>query len=176
MTGSIRGPTPALAGAAVVAGLVATGVAASAAQELVGYALLAVGAVLVGILADRRLLVDVGAVALFATVMAGGVIADPVFLPAVGAVASVVCWDCAHGSIDLGRHLGRAGRTHRLEATLATTSIAIGIATLGLVTATYWLIDVGVSMTGVVLLVLAATFALLAIGGWYRNPGAEPTA
>lgn len=119
-------------------------------------ALLAVLVVTVGVRNGSRRLVTLGAVVLFGAVLLAGASDAPLAFVLVGAGATVVAWDAGTNAISVGRQLGAAAETRRLEIVhaLATTGVAVVVGGVGY--AAFRLSTGGQPTTGVALLLLAA--------------------
>lgn len=156
-------PTRVASIAAGVAALV--GVAASAGATA-GLAFGAVGALVLGaaLVLGHRTAADVGAVALFFGVVAGGLEAAPVAATVVGTIATVLAWDFAHTAIDVGEQLGREARTIRLEAVAIGSSLLVGLVT-GTVGYAVYVAGAGSQpVAAVVLLLVAALLVTIGLG------------
>ncbi|THE63385.1 hypothetical protein D8Y22_18785 [Salinadaptatus halalkaliphilus] len=123
------------------------------------------GAVLgVGLIRGHRTAVDIGALAVFAGVVIGGLGSTAVEPTVLGTIATVLAWDLAHGGIGLGEQLGRESPTRRLEAVLFVSSLSVGLVS-GLLGYAVSLVGAGaLPVDAVVLLVTAAALLTVALG------------
>lgn len=119
-------------------------------------ALLAVLVLTVGVRNASRRLVTLGAVVLFGAVLVAGATDAPLPFVLVGAGATVVAWDAGTNAITVGRQLGAAAETRRLEIVhaLATTGVAVVVGGIGY--GAFRLATGGQPTAGVALLLLAA--------------------
>ncbi|WP_207891180.1 DUF7519 family protein [Natrarchaeobius oligotrophus] len=163
-----RRPTKIAGGVSIGAIVIATAavVATSATGGLLAVA--GVGLVAVGLFGGRpvgrRRLVDYGSLATFAGVVVAGLEGAAIEPTLLATVAVVVAWDLGGSAIDLGEQLGREADTRRLEVVHAVSSALVGLATVTVGFGTYAVAAGGQPVGAVVLLLLAATFATLALG------------
>lgn len=76
--------------------------------------------------------VDAGGAGLLASAVFAGVDGAPAAVVLVGVAAAVVAWDLAGNALSVGRQLGRAARTTRLELVHAGGSVLVGTVAAGL--------------------------------------------
>ncbi|MEY7848173.1 hypothetical protein AB7C87_03110 [Natrarchaeobius sp. A-rgal3] len=112
----------------------------------------------------RRWLVDAGSLAAFAGVVLSGLEGALVEPTLVATVCVVVAWDLAGSAIDLGDQLGREADTRRLEGVHAVSSVLVGVATMAVGYGTFVSAADGQPVAAVALLLLAGTFATIALG------------
>jgi hypothetical protein len=93
----------------------------------VGIALLGASTLALGVLTGARLALDAGTGLLFVGVVLAAAFTATPAIPLLGAVATVVAWDIGDTGIGLGRQLGQAAPTRRLEALHAGASIGVGL-------------------------------------------------
>ncbi|WP_394740432.1 DUF7519 family protein [Natronococcus roseus] len=150
------------AGAVVLVAVLAAG---SQSASALGFG--AVGGLVfaVGLVTGRHRAVDVGALALFLGVVAGGLEATAVEATIVATVATVVAWDLAHGAIALGDQLGHEAETRRLEAIRAVSSLLVGLLSGTAGYAVYVFGGSGQPVAAVVLLLVAAVLIVVGFGG-----------
>ncbi|RKD94945.1 DUF7519 family protein [Halopiger aswanensis] len=152
--------------ASVAAGLAAlVGVFAGAGSPA-GLGFGAVGALVLAaaLVLGHRTAADVGAVALFFGVVAGGLEATPVAVTIVGTIATVLAWDFAHTAIDVGDQLGREARTIRLEAVAIVSSLLVGLVTGTIGYAVYVAGAGSQPVAAVVLLLVAGLLVTIGLG------------
>lgn len=122
----------------------------------VGVALLGASTLALGALTGSRLALDGGAGLLFlGVVLAAAFTAQPA-IPLVGAVATVVAWDVGDTGVGLGRQLGTAAPTQRLEAVRTGASLAVGLGAAVGAYAVYILAAGNQPLPALVLLLFAA--------------------
>ncbi|MGM0590815.1 MAG: DUF7519 family protein [Halobacteriota archaeon] len=150
--------SPARLSAAIAAVAAFLSLASSGGYSWSGLGLGGVGFLVVafGLLDGRRWAVTVGACGLFAGVVAAGVEGSPVVVVLVGVVATVVAWDAGHTAITVGRQLGRAADTARVEAVHATSTVLVGATTAGIGYGLFQTASSGQPPLALVLLLLAA--------------------
>ena len=149
-------PTRLSAGIATVAAavsLVAVGTA-----DATGLVAATIGAALVGVgaLVGRRAAVTLGALALFAGVVAAGLNAGSPAPLLVGAVGTVVAWDAGRYGIGLGEQVGRAPATATVELRHAAATLGVGVATAGVAAGIYAVAGGGQPLSALVFLLVAA--------------------
>lgn len=119
-------------------------------------AVLGVVVLTAGVRNASRPTVTGGAIVLFGGVLLAGVVGVSVPLVLVGAGATIVAWDAGTNAISVGRQLGAAAETRRLEVvhTLATAVVAavVGVVAYG----AFWLARGDQPTAAVALLLLAA--------------------
>lgn len=105
--------------------------------------------------ASRKLL-TFGVIVLFGAVLVAGASAAPLAFVLVGAGATIVAWDAGTNAITVGRQLGAAAETRRLEVvhSLVTAAVATAVGAVGY--GAFWLTNGGQSTAAVALLLLAA--------------------
>jgi len=118
-------------------------------------ALLAVLVLTVGVRNASRSLVTLGAVVLFGAVLVAGASDAPLPFVLIGAGATVVAWDAGTNAITVGRQIGAAAETRRLQLvhSLATTGVAAVVGAVGY--GAFRLASGGQPTAGVALLLLA---------------------
>lgn len=79
-----------------------------------------------GLARASRGAVSLGAVALLAGVLSGGLNGAPALLVLVGVTGTVLAWDAARTAIGVGRQLGSEADTRRLELAHFGASAAVG--------------------------------------------------
>ncbi|AEH35386.1 DUF7519 family protein [Halopiger xanaduensis] len=165
-----RKPTRVASVAAALAALVAVfaGAAAPAGLAFGAVGALALAAALV---LGHRTAADVGAVALFFGVVAGGLEATPVAATIVGTIATVLAWDFAHTAIDVGEQLGREARTIRLEAVAIVSSLLVGLVTGTIGYAVYVAGAGSQPVAAVVLLLVAGLLVTVGLGSGRDGSG-----
>ena len=126
--------SPSATGLALTVVPAALAVLASATAPLAA-ALAIIGVVVLtaGVRNASRTFVTAGAIVLFGGVLVGGTTGVPVPFVLVGAAAAIVAWDAGTNAISVGRQLGSAAETRRLEVvhTLATAAVAVAVGTVG---------------------------------------------
>ncbi len=142
-----------IAVAAAAVTLVAVGTA-----DATGLVVATIGAALVGVgaLVGRRSAVTLGALALFAGVVAAGLGAGSPTPLLVGAVGTVVAWDAGRYGIGLGEQVGRAPATAAVELRHAGATLAVGVATAGVAAGIYAVAGGGQPLSALVFLLVAA--------------------
>lgn len=93
----------------------------------VGIALLGASTLALGVLTGSRLALDGGTGLLFVGVVLAAAFTATPAIPLLGAVATVVAWDVGDMGIGLGRQLGAAASTRRVEILHAGASIGVGL-------------------------------------------------
>lgn len=171
-----RRPTVALGTAAVVAAIavvlaIGPGSVDALAAGSLGAVVLAVGLVRV-----RRTAIDVGALVLFAAVVATGLEHHAVEPTIVGTIATVMAWDLGHGAVDLGEQLGREARTLRLEAVHVVSSLLVGLVSGTVGYAVYVVGAGGQPVAAVVLSLLAAVLIVVGLGSRRTRRGGRTNA
>lgn len=129
----------------------------------VGVALIGAAVLALGVLAGSSTALDAGAGLLFLGVVLTAAFAASPALPLVGAVATVVAWDVGDTGISLGRQLGTAAETSRLEAVHAATSVGVGLAAAIGAYAVYVLAAGNQPLPALVLLLFAAVVLTAAL-------------
>ncbi|WP_255194338.1 DUF7519 family protein [Natronobeatus ordinarius] len=151
--------------AALVAVVVGTAVSSTAvAIGLVGTLVFAVGAS-----RGSRTAVDLGCLALFLGVVAGGIQGGSVERTLLATVATVFAWDLGGNAIDLGEQLGREADTRRLEAVHAGSSLLVGLSAATLGYAIYVFAADGQPASAVALLLVATLLVTLGLGASRRG-------
>lgn len=158
-----RRPARLSRGLAVGAGLVA--VAASGAYSwgalgVGGLALLVLGA---GLVRGRDAAVTLGAVGLFAGAVVAGVRGAPAAAVLVATAASVLAWDAGRTATSVGRQLGRAADTRRVEAVRAGGSLVVGLATAGVGYGVFRTATGGQPVAALLFALLAAVLLVVAL-------------
>ncbi|KDE59320.1 hypothetical protein EL22_23190 [Halostagnicola sp. A56] len=137
---------------------------------VVGLAVLALG-----LARGNRDAIDVGSLAIFAGVVAGGLQGESVELTVLATIGTVLAWDLGHDATDLGEQLGREAETARLEAVHVLSSLLIGLVAATLGYGVYVFAAGGQPIAAVVLFVLAGAALVVALGsgrdsgGWTGN-------
>lgn len=127
--GVTRRPTPVSSAIAVVAAIGAAAIGGSASAAGLAIGLAGVIVLLAGLARGARTGVDLGSLALFLGVVAGGIEGVSVELTLIATVSTVLAWDLGSNAIDLGDQLGREANTSRLETVHAGSSLLVGLAT-----------------------------------------------
>lgn len=164
MTDVTRRPATLSRGAAIGGAIIA--VLASGAGSIYGVGIGVFGLALLsfGLVRGDRDGIDIGALAIFAGVVAGGLQGESVELTVIATIGTVLAWDLGHDAIDLGNQLGREAKTTRLEAVHIVSSLLIGLVAATVGYGVYSFAAGGQPIAGVVLLVLAAAFLVVALG------------
>lgn len=137
-------------------------VAASLTTALALVGVVGVAAATAGVYLQSRRLVTVGTVVLFGVVLLAGTTGGPLALVVLGAGATVVAWDAGTNAISVGRQLGAAAATSRIEVAHTLASSAYAVLVGGVVYAAYGLARGGQPTLAVALsLVAAVLFAVL---------------
>lgn len=110
-----------------------------------------------------RRFVDAGAAGLLAAVAMGGVGGVSVPSLLVAAVLAVVAWDALDHGFGLSAHVGRGATTLRNETFHAGVSLVGGIAVAGVTYGVYVVVPSGWPLTALIMVMIAAMFALLAL-------------
>lgn len=121
-----RSPTRFSGRIALAAAVVAAGVGGLYAPPALLIALPGLAPFAAGIARGSWTGVTLGAVALFAGTVTGGVYGAPVEPLLVSATAAVLAWDAGQYAIGVGDQLGREADTVRIEAAHAATSTIAG--------------------------------------------------
>jgi hypothetical protein len=150
-----RSPSPTGLALTVVPAVVAA-LASAMFLPAAAVALLAVLVLTVGVRNASRRLLTLGAVVLFGAVLLAGATEAPTAFVLAGAGATVVAWDAGTNAVTVGRQLGAAADTRRLEVVhaLATTGVAAVVGIVGF--GAFRLASGGQPTVGVALLLLAA--------------------
>lgn len=151
-----RSPTHLSAALAASAAAVSAGTSALASP--LGLAVAAAGflLVLLGVVRGSRRSVTLGAAALLAAALVGGVVSAVPHLLLPGVMATALAWDFGEQAINVGEQLGREADTTRLEVTHAAGSTVVAVGAGGLGYAIYLGSSGGQPMTALVFLLLAA--------------------
>ncbi|RQG91182.1 hypothetical protein EA462_04105 [Natrarchaeobius halalkaliphilus] len=163
-----RRPTLVASGGAIAAVALATVIVALTSTTAGALALVGLVSLLAGVGAEqpfnRDLVVDLGSLAAFAGVIVAGLEGSSIELTLLATVCVVVAWDLAGSAVDLGRQLGREADTRRLEIVQTVSSLLIGLTTVTIGYGVYAVAASGQPVGALVLLLLAGTFATLALG------------
>ena len=162
-------PTVVSAALAATAALVAVvvGTAVSSTAVAIGVAGTLVFAA--GASRGSRIAVDLGCLAIFLGVVAGGIQGGSVERTLLAAVATVFAWDLGGNAIDLGEQLGREADTRRLEAVHAGSSLLVGLSAATLGYAIYVFAADGQPASAVSLLLVATLLVTLGLGASRRG-------
>jgi hypothetical protein len=147
--------------------LFGVGAGALAALSVAGFsftagavAVLGLLVVVFGVVRGSHPSVSLGAAATIGGVLYAGLAGTPAPVVLFGVGASVVAWDLAGFSIDLGDQLGSEARTRRLEVVHATASVGVATVTAGLGYGVYTTATGGQPMAALLLLLLAGLFVV----------------
>lgn len=166
-----RAPTYLSSGLSLWAGLVATAAAAVQSDLALLLCLFGIVALGAGLATGTQPFVTVGAGALVAGAIAGGVAGAPALSALVAVTAAILAWDLGGTAIVLGEQLGRGAPTTRLELVHAGASATVGLVTVAAGFVVYETATGGQPVSGVVGLVLAV-FVLI-VGLRTLEPTAE---
>lgn len=97
-----------------------------------------------------------GGVALFAGVLAAGVVGAPGVAVVLGATTAILAWDAAWRAITVGAHLGRDADSGRLQVAGLGASLLAGLAVAGLTYGVYRAASGGQPLVALVFLLVAA--------------------
>lgn len=126
-----RRPTKTGTTITLIAGAIAAVFAMFGGPSGFGVAIIGLAILGFGLLGIRQMLVDLGALGLFAGVALGGLQGAPVLSVLLGTVAAVVAWDAAGTSMSMGRQMGREAATKRAEVVHALVGTVVGIVAVG---------------------------------------------
>ncbi len=159
-----RRPTT-LSGSVAVGGAVVA-VLAAGIGSVYGLAVgfLGVAVLAFGLSRGRRDAIDIGSLTIFAGVVVSGLQGGSVELTVLATIGAVLAWDLGQDAADLGEQLGRDAETRRLEGVHIVSSLLIGLVAATLGYGVYIFASDGQPVAGVVLLVLAAAFLVVALG------------
>jgi hypothetical protein len=122
----------------------------------VGVALLGASTLALGAFTGSRAALDGGAGLLFLGVVIAAAFTTQPVIPLLGGVATVVAWDVGDTGISLGRQLGTAARTSRVEMVNAGASVGVGLAAVTISTAVFTFAAGNQPLPALVLLLFAA--------------------
>lgn len=164
MSEIVRRPTRVASVAAVVAALLAVGLAGLGSRSGLVVAALGALGLAAGLARGNRRAVDGGCLLAFVGVVIGGLGADAVEPTVIATVATVVAWDLGQDAVDLGDQLGREASTARLEGVHVFSSVLVGLLSATLGYAVYVFAADGQPVAVVVFLLLAACFVTMGLG------------
>lgn len=147
----------------VAAGALATLSVAGFSLTAGAVAVLGLLAVVFGVVRGSHPSVSLGAAAILGGVLYAGLAGTPAPVILLGVGGSVVAWDLAGFSIDLGAQLGGEARTRRLEVVHATASVGVAAATAGIGYVVYTTATGGQPVAALLLLLLAGLLIVAAL-------------
>ncbi|PSP77854.1 hypothetical protein BRC81_09245 [Halobacteriales archaeon QS_1_68_20] len=164
MTQEIDRSRQRLSGAlAVAAGLLTLVVVALWSSSAAAVALGGLALVLAGVTRGSVAAVVAGSLVLFGGVIVAGLAdAGPVWL-LVGTLGAVLAWDFGEQAVTLGQQVGRHAATARGELVHAGVSLAVGVASVGVVALVFSTVDGGFHVGALVVLLVAALVLVSAI-------------
>ncbi|MDJ1431797.1 hypothetical protein [Halostagnicola sp. A-GB9-2] len=164
-----RQPTT-LSGSVAVAGAVVAVLAAGIGSGYgLGIGFLGLATLAFGLIRGHRGAIDIGSLTIFVGVVVSGLQGESVELTVLATIGVVLAWDLGQDATDLGEQLGREAETRRLEAVHIISSILIGLVAATVGYGVYIFASDGQPVAGVVLLVLAAAFLVVALGSSHRR-------
>jgi hypothetical protein len=158
-----RRPARLSRGLALAAGLVAVATSGAYAPGAIGVGALGLLVLAAGFVRGRDAAVTLGAAGVFAGAVVAGVRGAPAVPVLVAVTASVVAWDAGGTAMDVGRQLGRAADTRRLEAVHAGASLAVGAVTAGVGYAVFRTATGGQPAAALLFALLAAALLVVAL-------------
>lgn len=156
MTSVDHAPTVPSRAIATLAATIALVTTLQGSSVSIGVGFLGASILVFGALTGSRITLDAGAGILFLGVVLAAVFASEPVIPLLGAVATVVAWDSGDTGIGLGRQLGTAARTTRLEVVNAGSSAGVGLAAVVLSATVFTLAAENQPLPALVLLLFAA--------------------
>lgn len=158
-----RRPARLSRGLALAAGLVAVATSGAYAWGALWVGTLGLLVLAVGLVRGRDAAVTLGATGLFVGGVVAGVRGAPAVPVLVAVTASVVAWDAGGTATGVGRQLGRAAETRRLEAVHAGASLAVGAVTAGAGYAVFRTATGGQPAAALLFALLAAALLVVAL-------------
>lgn len=158
-----RRPARSSRGVALAAGLSAVATSGAYAPGALGVGALGVLMLAAGLVRGRDAAVTLGAAGLVAGAVVAGVRGAPAAPVLVAVTASVVAWDAGGTATSVGRQLGRAADTRRVEAVHAGASIAVGAVTAAVGYAVFQTATGGQPAAALVFALLAAALLVVAL-------------
>lgn len=125
--------------------------------------LIGFGLIVLGLVLGSRAAVTVGTTGLFLGGLVAGSQGAPPIAVLVSVTAAVLAWDIGSLAISVGRQLGTAATTHRLELVHIAASTGIGVAMVVGGSLVYATASGGQPVTALVLLIVAALILLAAL-------------
>jgi hypothetical protein len=158
-----RRPARPSRGLALAAGLAAVGTSGAYAPAALGVGALGLLVLAAGLVRGRDAAVTLGGAGLVVAGVVAGVRGAPPAPVLVAVTASVVAWDAGGTATSVGRQLGRAAETRRLEAVRAGASLAVGAGTAGVGYAVFRTATGGQPAAALLFALLAATLLVVAL-------------
>lgn len=158
-----RSPTRLSGSVAVLAAVLAFATVGAYSWPALAAGAAGVALIVAGLLVGSEPAVTGGAAALAGGVLVGGVEGVPALLVLFAAALAVLAWDAATFAVGLGRQLGRAADTARLEAVHLAATVSVGAATVGVGYALFRTAGGGLPVTALVFLLLGAVLLSAAL-------------
>lgn len=118
-----------------------------------------------GVTRGRQRAITAGAALLFGGALLAGVRGVPTGPLLVGVTGTVVAWDTGSTALGIGRQLGRAAETSRIELVHAAVSVGIGVAAATMGYGLFRTASGGQPVTALLFLLVAAVLLTWALTG-----------